>query len=342
MIRFSKIFLYLTVAILIVWLLPWCFAFLTLKPEKAPFTMYSTLLGDFVYTQLDQDKKLYGLDPQGHTFTQAQVDSLLPAFYVRQLAADQRFPDSIRGVEVSPKEIQMTNFSFRSVPSAINAPQTGIYFLMESMSKRVELKMPDDAFRFTDKGVEFINMEANRIDGAKSALFTDMLLKKGFTFPARYASGNPTTRKDYDEGYLVIDNAHRVFHLKCTKGRPYVKAIPVPEGVVPEYVFITEFRSHQPLGFMTDQAHRFYVIQSDGSVVETELPAFDPTKDELTIFGNMFDWTVRVSTATDDRYYALDANGYTMLKEYAYKDLRRSIPGLSFTSPDDKFVKPRF
>jgi hypothetical protein len=38
-------------------------------------------------------------------------------------------------------------------------------------------------------------------------------------------------------------------------------------------------------------------------------------------------------------YFATD---YSLIKEHAYKDIRRSVPGLSFTSPDDKFVKPRF
>lgn len=81
---------------------------------------------------------------------------------------------------------------------------------------------------------------------------------------------------------------------------------------------------------------------SDGSLVKSALPGFDPAKDELTIFGNMFDWTVKLSTDKDDYYYALDATDYSLIKEHAYKDIRRSVPGLSFTSPDDKFVKPRF
>ena len=317
MIRFSKIFFYITVAVLLVWQLPWCYAFLTLKPVKTPFTMYSSVLGDFVITQLDENKQLHRYDTKGNTYTQQQVDSLLPSLYVRQLTADERFPDTICGKAVSPKDIQLTNFTFKSVPSAINAPQTGLYFLMESMSKRVDLKMPEDAFRFTDKGIEFIRMETNCIDEAKSKLFTDMLVQKGFAFPACYASGNPTTRKDYDEGYLVLDANHK-------------------------YVFITEFRSRRTLGYMVDSKHHFYIINSDGSLVKSALPGFDPAKDELTIFGNMFDWTVKLSTDKDDYYYALDATDYSLIKEHAYKDIRRSVPGLSFTSPDDKFVKPRF
>lgn len=114
----------------------WCYAFLTLKPVKTPFTMYSSVLGDFVITQLDENKQLHRYDTKGNTYTQQQVDSLLPSLYVRQLTADERFPDTICGKAVSPKDIQLTNFTFKSVPSAINASQTGLYFLMESMSKR--------------------------------------------------------------------------------------------------------------------------------------------------------------------------------------------------------------
>ena len=111
MIRFSKIFFYITVAVLLVWQLPWCYAFLTLKPVKTPFTMYSSVLGDFVITQLDENKQLHRYDTKGNTYTQQQVDSLLPSLYVRQLTADERFPDTICGKAVSPKDIQLTNFT---------------------------------------------------------------------------------------------------------------------------------------------------------------------------------------------------------------------------------------
>lgn len=180
----------------------------------------------------------------------------MPSLYVRQLTADERFPDTICGKAVSPKDIQLTNFTFKSVPSAINAPQTGLYFLMESMSKRVDLKMPEDAFRFTDKGMEFIRMETNRIDEAKSKLFTDMLVQKGFAFPQAMlrAIRLPVKTMMRISG---LDANHKLFHLKCTKGRPYVKAIQLPEGVLPEYVFITEFRSRRTLGYMVDSKHHF-------------------------------------------------------------------------------------
>ena len=72
------------------------------------------------------------------------------------------------------------------------------------MSGRVDLSMPDDVFRVTSKGLEFIGMKTNTIDTDKSQLFTEAMVKKGFKFPC--PGGNPTTRKEYDEGYLILDN----------------------------------------------------------------------------------------------------------------------------------------
>ena len=40
MIRFSKIFFYITVAVLLVWQLPWCYAFHPVFLHKLRFTAY--------------------------------------------------------------------------------------------------------------------------------------------------------------------------------------------------------------------------------------------------------------------------------------------------------------
>ena len=51
MIRFSKMFFYVTVAVLLVWQLPWCYAFLTLKPANNRSTVCYLL---FTYVSLRQ------------------------------------------------------------------------------------------------------------------------------------------------------------------------------------------------------------------------------------------------------------------------------------------------
>jgi len=341
--RFSQIFLYITIALLLIWQLPWCYSFFAAKPSKTPFSMYSCIIDDFISMGNEEGKGMIRCDQSGNVYTQEQTDSILPFFYMRQLMADERFPDTIKGIAVTPREVQLTNFSFRSAPSDINASRIKLYPLLESMSGRVDLAMPDDVFRITNNGIEFIQMKTNMVDADKSKQFTEAMIKKGFKFPAQRLAGNPVTRKEYDEGYLILDNEGKLFHLKRTQGRPYVRAISLPEGVKAKYLFITEFKSRKTLGFLTDMENNFYVLNNKTyDLVKTGVPAFNPEKDALSIFGNMFDWTVCVKTAEADEYYALDAEDYSLIKSINFPNQSSRIPGLHFTSSQDKYVKPRF
>ena len=120
---------------------------------------------------------------------------------------------------------------------------------MESMSSRVKLESPDDVFRFTDNSIEVIDAESNTINIEKSKRFSEMLSGNGFSFPANYLSGNPSVKKDYDEGYLVLDRTTQLFHLNQTIGRPYVRKIDIPHVISLKNVFITEFTNSKKLEF---------------------------------------------------------------------------------------------
>lgn len=337
--RFSQIVLYAIIALLLLWQLPWCYAFLAGKSSQPPFALYSGLAGDFLL--IGGGNGRMSRDLSGKTYTQEQTDSLLPFFYVRQLVADERFPDTIQGVPVAQRDVHQTNFSFRAAPKDLNAVKVPLYPLLESRSKRVDLEMPDDVFRIKDDGIEFVKMESNTVDEAKSRRYTEALKKKGFVFPAWQVAGNPTARKDYDEGYLLLDSERKLFHLKRMVGRPYVRAVDLPEGIQPEYLFITEFRSRQTLGLLTDTNHRVYVLDAKYGVTCTGIPSYDAEKEAMSIFGNMLDWTVCIKGKDSVAYYALDAGDYSLLKEAVFPVSRNAIPGLCFTSANDKWVKPR-
>ena len=94
---------------------------------------------------------------------------------------------------------------------------------------------------------------------------------------------------------------------------------------------------------MTDTNNKFYVLNNRTyEVVKTGIPMFNPEMDALTIIGNMFDWTVRVTTPASDNYYALNANDYSLIKALENKSNVHSMPGITFTSYTDKYVMPRF
>lgn len=344
MIRFSKILLGITILLLLIWQLPWCYQFFASTPQRSPFTMYSSVIKDFAITKSAGDGKgMERTDLSGNQYTEAQFDSILPMFYYRQLLSDNRLPDSINGTAINPRIIQTENFNYRHSPEDINAPVIGLYPLLESMSGRVDLQMPDDVFRITGTGIEFIDIETNSPKETKSKQFTEAMSKKGFRFPAKRISGNPTTRKEYDEGYIMLDADNRLFHLKQVKGKPYVRHIELPKELNPKYIFITEFRNKKTLGFLTDSDNHFYVLENKTyEVKKVDIPSFNPEVDGLVILGNMFDWTIRVASTDADKYYAVDANDYSQIKSTAYENNYKELPvQLTFTGYTDKYVKPR-
>lgn len=343
MIRFSKILLYITLTILVLWQLPWCIDFFSSKETKIPFTLYSTIKEDFISITHDEAKGgIIGTDQQGKIYTQHEVDSLLPFFYMRQLISDNRIPDTINGVKIKPHMVQMTNFNYKNNPSDLNTKKPALYPLMESMSSRVDLEMPDDVFRITENGIEFITISSNSVDKKKSSRFTKKMLEKGFVFPARQISGNPTTKKDYDEGYLILDKTGKLFQLKMTVGTPYVKQIELPKFIEVKNVFITEFRDRKTLGFLVDSQNKFYILVNKTYELFNTNIKYNPVEDGLVIFGNMLDWTVCITTDKGCDIYALDTGDYSIIKQMKY-ELESVEPfGLHFTSYKDKYIKPRF
>ena len=70
--RFSTILLYVTIAFLLLWQLPWCYNFFVVKPEKTPFTLYSFVIGDFA--QMGQEE---GKEPCAATLQETFIRKLL-------------------------------------------------------------------------------------------------------------------------------------------------------------------------------------------------------------------------------------------------------------------------
>ncbi len=350
MARLAKTIFWFTVVWTVFWLVPSAYDFLFVRPQSAPFTLYSTVTGGFGWISNTASGSTRA-GSGGVTYTREEFDSIFPLFYYRQLVSEGRFPDTLNGVHITPQTAQVNNFSFKISPLEVNAPKAKLYPLLESMSGRVELEMPDDVFRITNEGIEFIDMASNKTNYAKSRAYTEVMLRKGFIFPAQVIAGNPTVKKDYDEGYLITDSRGKLFHLKQVKGRPYFRAIATPDSMVINHVFATEFRSRCCRAFIVDDAGGFFVLLTDGYTLrKAELPPFDPTCESMTIIGNQFDWTVTIASLYEVSSHGLDAATFehlaTMEHELApgLADKLRTwvMPlRLSFTSPVDPRLMPR-
>ena len=169
--------------------------------------------------------------------------------------------------------------------------------------------------------------------------------------PARVVSGNPSTRKRYDNGYLLVDDALRVYHMKQVRGRPFVRRTDVADSLQIGQIFVTEFADRKSLGFLVDSKKRFYTLGAeDYKLHEIPVGKFGPTRENMMIIGDMFYWTVTIQGAESKRYVAVNARDYSLADEYRPEEKPQAWAEyakylfpfeLSFTSPLDGYVKPR-
>ena len=309
-----KRLIYIIIALALVvlaWLLPAFYELVSPRTDKTPFVVYSCLDSTFIKMEV-QDKQVHYIDFRGQEFSKAEADSLLPLFAFRQLVAEGRLPDSLYGVALTPKLIQQNSFHFKTSPKQLNKPAVGLYTMLESASGRIDLQLPPDVFRLTDEGLEFIDCETNTVNKAKSLSFSRELTKHGFTFPVQLIWGNGTTRKDYDNGFLLTDANNRLFQLKMVKGTPWVREIKNEEFKIKNFiqVFTLEPANRQLIGLVVDEANQLYAVRSNGELAHIGIDAYDPQAMQITITGDLFHWTITEYTATDSRYYAVDANTF--------------------------------
>ncbi len=349
----SKICIAATVALLSLWIIPWALNMLLTIAYNDSFTLFSPIKKDFIMRINDDNGKYTHKDTKGNYYTQGEADASMPFFFSRQLLADNRWPEKIQGKHYTIRDAQMGTFFFQHAASDINKPSIGLYQMLESRSGRVSLESPSDVFRITDSGIEFIDIETNQLLESKSQRFTQMLNDKGFVFPAKTLNGNPSIKKDYDEGYLILDNQGKLFQVKQVGGRPYVKDIPVPNGLQIQQLFITEFKDNYTLGFATCQNNKLHVItRSDYKFHCVDVDGFDAKAASLFVMGTPVYWTVAVTNDDAKTYYAVDSNTFEIIDRYVVSDPLNNFVYkakmflmswcLHFTSGNDGFVKPRF
>jgi len=296
--------------IVLAWLLPALYDLVFPRTDRMPFVVYSCLDSTFIRFE-STGKQVRYVDFRGQEFTKAEADSLLPLFAFRQLVAEGRLPDSLFGVELTPKKIQQNAFHFKTSPKQLNKPAVGLYTMLESASGRVDLQLPPDVFRLTKDGLEFIDCETNTVNKAKSLSFSRELAKHGFVFPVQLIWGNGSTRKDYDNGFLLTDANDRLFQLKMVKGAPWVREIKVVESRIKWIqLFTIEPANHALVGLVVSDDHQLYAVRSNGELAHIGINEYDPQTMQISIVGDLMHWTITLYTENDSRYYAVDAQTF--------------------------------
>ncbi|KUK88437.1 MAG: hypothetical protein XE04_1962 [Marinimicrobia bacterium 46_43] len=220
-VRISRYTLILVAVVVMAIYLPDFYWLLFDVKTPSPYVSYSPVDSVFIMYRREGNDLVFR-DEAGNTYTRDEYEAKLPFFYYMQLISDGRMPESLHGIELDVNEIKKNRNMHRLRSLMLDVPQIPLYPLLESESGRVNLEFPDEYFRITDEGMEFINSISRKVDKEMSALFTQALEEKGFEFPAKMIFTNPTTRKAFDEGCFVVDSKDHLYHIKKTKGQPVV------------------------------------------------------------------------------------------------------------------------
>ena len=351
-----SIFLIAAGIIILSWFLPWLYSIIFPASVNDPFIAWSPVNDSFIVSEpAEKGGAIYAVDELGEAsrkYSKEDRDSLLPQIYFNQLVAHDKLPDSIDGKEITIPALKHSQWVFSSLPRDLNKVGAKVYLMMESMPARFELEDPEVVFRIKDNSrIEFIDIATNTVNANKTKRFNEIFTRNGFKYPIKSASADITTRKPYDEGYLMADDNGEIYHVKMQAGRPFMVKINKPDSIIARHLFIMEESDARQLGIVSDENHNMYVIEKDGyKLIQLPVGKIDPEKSKLSIVKNMFNWVVKINDDNATRWIALDSDDYSLLGQYSlpYPTLAVETAAsyifpfeLTFTSVSDCVAKPR-
>jgi len=272
--------------------------------------MYSCIDNDFMIIENGVRSDL-----KGNKYTQEEFEQKLPLFNMRQLLISGTMPDSINGYEMDPHFVNSHRSYYRFKPAAQNAPKPGIYPLIESESGRAQLEMPKDFFRIKGR-MEFVDAASNEVNEEKTRMFTAVLQKRGFRFPAKIIEGLPTTRKSCDEGYMVVDANDELFHVKMVQAKPYVVKVDKPDSLKFKYINCVDFSDKKYYSYLFSEKNELYILtQDEYELIKWPVEGIRPETEEVRIYGDFFHYNVIVLGETHVKDVVLDKD-YQKVDEY--------------------------
>jgi hypothetical protein len=299
-----------------------------------PFILYSAVIGEFMFRSSDDYGQASFEDESGNEYSRIEFEKRLPFFYHRDLQKWGELPEEVGGLAVDAEMIRDNLQVVRIEPDDLHRPQIDLYPLFESESIFSGLEYPEEMFRIGER-MEFTNARTNRVNEELSVAFSAELEKQGFRFPAATISGNPTTRKPFDEGYFVEDSAGRLFHVKMVQGEPFCR----DTGIAPEagirYLGIREHARKEFYGTLITGDGGIYLVSYDGYRL-VRLPAehYDPDAMSFQLLTDPINRTlIYKDTAEGDMVYCVLTNrDYKAVKTYEHPIERDRPPAAEYLS----------
>lgn len=280
-----------------------------------PYFIYSSKDKEICMIKKIDDRKIM-LNTKGDEYSRDELENKCPLFFNRQLVFSGTMPDSIHGIAIRKNMIEKNQFYYWWEPADLNKAKIDLYPLLESKSGRVKLQMPKDFFTINES-IEFINCDNNKINKEKSALFTNTLIEKGFSFPAKDIFGNISIEKPFDEAYFIIDNNGDLFHMKMIEARVYCHKFDYPKNIKAKKIIVKESDLKEFMAFMIDTNNNVYLISYDKyMLIKLPIKTYNSEIDKFAISGNVFNRMITISNNTDINFYVLDRD-YNLVDFYS-------------------------
>jgi len=346
--KLSRYLLVITTIIVVSIVLPSFYSMLFYNSYPVPRVYFSPVSKDFLFNKAG-GKDLLRYDREGKMYTREEFERLTPFFNYRQLLYREEMPDSLNGVALDIQDVKLNNVFYTIKPYDIFRYTIMLNPLIESAPGRPDLQMPHEFFRIAEK-MEFINCSTNEVEAELSNLFNNALIENGFAFPAKNVFGNPSTRKPFDEGYLVVDNSDKLFHIKRIENKPFVRKVEIPEGIKIDHIYLRESNLKEQYAlFITDDNKIFIISYDNYRIIEVPSEGYDRKEMQLVIKGNMFYREIgfvsdkKVKTIVTDRNYKVIDTYEETLKtneDYLVGDVSNYLFPfkLSLTSSDNLYV----
>lgn len=242
------------------------------ESSRLPFYTYSGVVDDFIAIDFRKEESLKS--SAGKVYPAASYDSILPIFNYRQLAWDNKFPMTLKGVELTFKKIEAKSLSLRHQPEDYNLPTIDLNLLFEADNGKAKLQTPDDFFRLKDN-IEFLDPETNSLKVKKTEYFAKAFENTTFQFPAKGVYGNNNPRKPYDQGFFIIDSKDELYHLMMIHGEPYIKNTQLPKDIKVEHFVMAEQSDKRFYGYIFTKDHKIFILERGDfvdDVMEKEIP----------------------------------------------------------------------
>lgn len=274
---------------------------------------YSEISDHFLISGLDGRGEYR--DESGNKYTQKEIEKLLPTAAMAQLMKSGEFPDSIKGIAVTPKLLASNSYQ-HYIRLAKRDRDYNMYPLTSGSSEFVGFVYTNEMMRVNKNGIEFVNMVTNSVNKEKSALFDAELRSLGYAPPAKELYGVYAASKYRDDGLFFVDQNDRLYQVRFFDNKPLCDEIKLPEGFK---VRRMECQSSHP----TTIAYLFgdkdvYVLTVDKQLINLGLDEFD--YEQVTSFdvvGNLFYHLVGISKEGYEKLYIFNKEDFSPVTSHA-------------------------